>query len=93
MVKSWYDEIEMYHYDRPKFSHETGHFTQVVWRSTTKLGCAMAKSHGPRGGVYLTCNYDPYGNLEGAFRENVLPKKPDWKSNKKKMKMRKKRET
>ena len=32
---------EDYDYSNPGFSETTGHFTQVVWVSTTALGCAM----------------------------------------------------
>lgn len=33
------DEASMYDYDNPNFSEETGHFTQLVWKNTTTVGC------------------------------------------------------
>lgn len=44
-----------------------GHYTQVVWRDTTHVGCGMATC--PTGGMRATvwvCNYRPAGNLIGA---------------------------
>ena len=39
-----------------------GHYTQVVWRGTTHVGCAIA-SHGDRS--VLACRYSPPGNIDG----------------------------
>lgn len=39
------------------------HFTQVVWRDTSELGCGLA-SH-PQWGKVLVCNYNPPGNYNG----------------------------
>jgi hypothetical protein len=42
-----------------------GHFTQVVWKDSTKVGCATVKC--PAGTVlsfpswYTVCNYNPQG--------------------------------
>ena len=72
-VKNWYDEIAQYSYSNPGFSYRTGHFTQVIWKSTKELGCGWATARD--GGIYVVCNYDPPGNYLGRFRENVLPKK------------------
>ncbi|RFU77860.1 hypothetical protein TARUN_4361 [Trichoderma arundinaceum] len=53
-----------------------GHFTQLVWKSSTKLGCFTAKC--PAGTVlsmpswYTVCNYNPPGNFGGEYGENVL---------------------
>lgn len=69
-VQGWYDEIEFYDYNRPVFSEKTGHFTQLVWKSTRKVGCGVAQARGGR--VYVACNYDPFGNMKGQFRQNVL---------------------
>lgn len=71
LVRMWYDEVELYDFNKPSFSLDTGHFTQLVWRSTRRVGCARAISEGPRGGVYLVCNYDPPGNFLGENDENV----------------------
>ncbi len=70
-VNAWYDERSNYNYDQPGFSSQTGHFTQVVWKDTTKLGCGKAKS--TDGKVFVVCNYDPPGNVQGQFSQNVLP--------------------
>lgn len=55
-----------------------GHFTQVVWKSSTKVGCATVKC--PSGTVlngfpswYTVCNYSPPGNFGGQYGDNVLP--------------------
>ncbi|KAM0197719.1 hypothetical protein ACHAPQ_000070 [Fusarium lateritium] len=53
-----------------------GHFTQVVWKDSTKVGCATVKC--PAGTVlsfpswYTVCNYNPQGNFGGRYGNNVL---------------------
>jgi pathogenesis-related protein 1 len=37
-----------------------GHYTQVVWRNTTQVGCGIAIN--PNGKYILVCNYNPPGN-------------------------------
>ena len=34
----WYNEIKSYNYAKSGFSGATGHFTQLVWKSTTSVG-------------------------------------------------------
>ena len=42
VTDNWYNEIQFYDYNNPVFSGETGHFTQVVWKGSTKIGCGVA---------------------------------------------------
>lgn len=39
-----------------------GHYTQLIWPSTTSVGCAVAESKGAWR-WYVVCNYDPPGNV------------------------------
>lgn len=39
------------------------HYTQIVWKDTTQLGCGSAKCK--NGWVFITCNYAPFGNIIG----------------------------
>ena len=66
----WYAEVRGFDFRRGGFSMETGHFTQVVWAATERVGCGVAQCNGMD--VWV-CNYDPPGNLEGAYRDNVRP--------------------
>jgi hypothetical protein len=42
IVDLWYDEEPLYEYNNPGYSYETGHFTQIVWKGTTEIGCGFA---------------------------------------------------
>lgn len=68
VVAMWVDEVAAYDFRRPGFGMNTGHFTQVVWRGTTQLGCGTATCNGMS---LWVCNYDPAGNVEGDFPANV----------------------
>jgi uncharacterized protein YkwD len=42
---------------------DVGHYTQIIWRSTTRVGCGLVS----RGGQdWLTCRYSPPGNVVGV---------------------------
>ncbi|KRF79061.1 Golgi-associated plant pathogenesis-related protein 1 isoform X3 [Drosophila virilis] len=41
-VKMWYDEIKDYKYESPGFSLITGHFTQLIWKSSTTMGVGQS---------------------------------------------------
>ncbi|KAK6462805.1 hypothetical protein DFJ63DRAFT_313936 [Scheffersomyces coipomensis] len=80
-VDAWYNEISQYDFSDPGFSEATGHFTQVVWKSTSTLGCARITCDNAWG-QYTICEYsDTRGNIIGTdpatglnfFAENVVP--------------------
>ncbi|MEO8401396.1 MAG: CAP domain-containing protein [Gammaproteobacteria bacterium] len=76
-IRAWYVEGANYSYHLPGFSYHTGHFTQLVWKSSKKLGCGYATCNGNNGtpGKYLVCEYSPAGNITNRnyFKANVLP--------------------
>jgi hypothetical protein len=41
---------------------EVGHYSQIIWRTTTKVGCAVRSSPTDD---YLVCRYSPQGNVQG----------------------------
>ncbi|KAI1094043.1 PR-1-like protein [Rostrohypoxylon terebratum] len=69
-VDMWASEVTGYDYGSPGFGESTGHFTQLVWRDTTDVGCGAVLCPG-NGGWYLACEYWPRGNIIGAFGEEV----------------------
>ena len=46
-----------------------GHFTQLVWDTTTRLGVGLAKSSTGRNIVVM--KYDPPGNYVGQYTKHV----------------------
>ncbi|GAA6007407.1 hypothetical protein JCM11491_004152 [Sporobolomyces phaffii] len=74
----WEAEAPDYTPDNPNYSH----FTQMVWKATTQLGCARVTC--PPGSIFdakygnslfYVCEYNPPGNVYPAdnFRKNVQP--------------------
>jgi hypothetical protein len=43
---------------------DVGHYTQMIWPTTTRVGCALAST--PRTD-YLVCRYSPAGNIDGRW--------------------------
>uniref|UniRef100_A0A023FG79 Putative scp gapr-1 like: scp-like extracellular protein n=1 Tax=Amblyomma cajennense TaxID=34607 RepID=A0A023FG79_AMBCJ len=67
-VESWYSEIKFYQYGN-NYNPKAGHFTQCIWRGSRRIGTGVARS--PDGKVFIVSNFDPAGNMQGAFRKNV----------------------
>ncbi|GLJ26848.1 hypothetical protein SUGI_0524580 [Cryptomeria japonica] len=64
-VSLWVNEKINYDYNSNSCAQGKvcGHYTQVVWRNSQKLGCARVKCN--NGAIFITCNYDPRGNYIG----------------------------
>uniref|UniRef100_A0A7M5VCG7 SCP domain-containing protein n=2 Tax=Clytia hemisphaerica TaxID=252671 RepID=A0A7M5VCG7_9CNID len=90
---SWYREALRYNFNTGKGSGVL-HFTQMVWKSTTKVGCGVSKGQ-VRGmeTTYVCCRYQPAGNMIGSETKNVMKlkdgmsvqdavKEDPWKTNK-----------
>merc|ERR1712039_843832 len=64
-VDLWYDEIKYTNGGLTSaFSSNTGHYTQVVWKDSTHLGCGIE-------GTLLVCQYGKAGNVMGQFDAQV----------------------
>jgi uncharacterized protein YkwD len=75
-VQAWYDEVSAYDFRAGEFSHSTGHFTQLVWRGSKRIGAARATGRGEEWHEnYVVVTFSPPGNVVGRFRENVRPGK------------------
>ncbi|XP_057184904.1 uncharacterized protein glipr2 isoform X2 [Triplophysa rosa] len=72
-AESWYKEKAKYKFANPGFQSGAGNFTQMIWRSTEKVGVGLA-SDGK--GMFITVAfYKPPGNITnpGYFQDNVKP--------------------
>lgn len=66
-VDSWGSEKLDYSYEENscKPGKMCGHYTQMVWRTSTKVGCAMAVCEDSQEQVWV-CQYQPAGNWVGS---------------------------
>lgn len=67
MVEMWGNEKHSFKYDvyprcTVKRSAVVGHYTQIVWKNTKSVGCALA---GNGKTDFLVCRYSPAGNIIG----------------------------
>jgi pathogenesis-related protein 1 len=62
VVAGWMSEAANYNPKTNACSARCGHFTQVIWRDTKLVGCAVARN---RTREVWVCDYDPPGNVLG----------------------------
>lgn len=68
MIYSWSSEKRMFKpgvfpaISRTGNWRQVGHYTQMVWPTTQRVGCALATNSGED---YLVCHYWPAGNVHG----------------------------
>jgi hypothetical protein len=78
-VRSWADERPDYNYDQNSCpsDKQCGHYTQIVWSSTQRLGCGRAsRTTGGLNHVIWVCNYAPPGNFTGQRPYEAPPPPP-----------------
>lgn len=68
-INLWAQEASLYNFSNPGFSDATGHFTQLVWAATTKVGCGFSSGCGQYSN-YLVCRYTAAGNVVGGTNNN-----------------------
>ncbi|XP_004487816.1 pathogenesis-related protein 1-like [Cicer arietinum] len=73
-VTMWVGEKQYYDYNTNTCSngYKCGHYTQVVWRDSIRLGCAKVKCNDGRSTI-ISCNYDPPGNYIGQRPFDFTP--------------------
>ncbi|XP_072042220.1 cysteine-rich venom protein LEI1-like [Amphiura filiformis] len=68
-TNSWARETKNYDFDANTCSGVCGHYTQLAWSNTNRLGCGAAfcpDSAGSESGDWIVaCHYSPYGNTGG----------------------------
>ncbi|KAI3406779.1 hypothetical protein KGF56_000384 [Candida oxycetoniae] len=67
-INAWYEEGDNYPYGSESIYN---HFTALIWNDTNSIGCAYKSC--PNGALYITCNYNPPGNVIGYCSKNVFP--------------------
>ncbi|XP_010525741.1 PREDICTED: pathogenesis-related protein PR-1 [Tarenaya hassleriana] len=66
-ANGWLSEARNYNYNDNACNggeRMCGHYTQIMWRETRRIGCARVLCDGGLG-VFIICNYDPPGNFLG----------------------------
>lgn len=64
-VSAWVAEEPYYSYAKKTCigGHECLHYTQLVWKKTTMVGCAKIVCNS--GDTFIVCEYYPHGNVIG----------------------------
>ncbi|KAI7727963.1 hypothetical protein M8C21_002808 [Ambrosia artemisiifolia] len=65
-VQLWIDERLDYDHSKNECTAMCGHYTQVVWNTTERVGCGKSKCDNGWAN-FVVCNYDPPGNYIGSY--------------------------
>lgn len=82
-IQMWFDEKQYYVYETQQCRKQPcGHYTTVTWAETTHVGCGFAQcgylqNVGYRNGVYMVCNYGPWGGGHQPFKKGQACTKCD----------------
>uniref|UniRef100_A0A0N5BBB1 SCP domain-containing protein n=1 Tax=Strongyloides papillosus TaxID=174720 RepID=A0A0N5BBB1_STREA len=70
MVRNWYEEVKKYDFKRIAYQSGCGHMTQIIWKSTLRVGCGIYELNAYK--IFVVCKYSPRGNINGFFPTNVF---------------------
>ena len=76
ICNSWYNEKNKYDFSKNKYQKGTGHFTQMIWKESKKVGFGWDTSKNNK--FYFLAYYYPAGNEIGKFNQNVLVEKKSY---------------
>nr|XP_020660050.1 glioma pathogenesis-related protein 1-like [Pogona vitticeps]XP_020660058.1 glioma pathogenesis-related protein 1-like [Pogona vitticeps]XP_020660066.1 glioma pathogenesis-related protein 1-like [Pogona vitticeps] len=67
-LTNWFDETSSYEYDTQKCDKICGHYTQMVWATSYRVGCAAQfcpklQNYTGSDAVLFICDYGPAGNF------------------------------
>ncbi|XP_049638837.1 GLIPR1-like protein 1 [Suncus etruscus] len=67
-IEAWYNETEHFTFDNLQCTEVCGHYTQVVWAASNRVGCAVStcSSTNSLNNLIFVCNYGPAGNFQGT---------------------------
>ena len=73
-IDMWYNEISKYDFQKNTYVPGTGHFTCLIWKSSTKFGIGYAYDAKTKSAI-VVLNTSPAGNHLSLFKSNVFPAK------------------
>lgn len=84
-VNAWADEVRYMNYPKNaatvscQAGEQCGHYTQMVWETTTQVGCAVQfcangiSGFNPNPSTNIVCQYSPPGNFINASGQTFAP--------------------
>ncbi|PHT36384.1 hypothetical protein CQW23_24084 [Capsicum baccatum] len=73
VVQKWFAEKQLFNHatnlctcQPERAGCECGHYLNVVWRTTKKVGCSGFVYCDDQKGAIVVCSYDPIGNVKGV---------------------------
>jgi uncharacterized protein YkwD len=68
-IDIWYSEILNYDFSKNSHQMHTGHFSALIWKSSTKFGIGYAES---KSKCIICLNTNPVGNIAGMYKNNII---------------------